>query len=663
MTSEFRETLLTIDLGGEQVEFVSMQAYEALAEEFDLDLQIVATLKELDLVPHLGEPVALALYENEELVRHFHGILTEATYLTEDGDGFHYNLKLKPFTHFMDGERGFAIYQEKTVIDIIKEVFDRAKVSDYELRTAASYETFEYCVQYAESDFNFISRLMEQEGLYYWFEHSEDKHLMVISDKASKHTAGSVADLAFNAAAGTAQSYRTGEGLGSKHVLEEWTERVASTGQMRVSLRDYDFKKPTKAVDGTATDKSQHPSDQKEHYDYPGQFIDKGRADRLSEVRLEEFRALRQTYAGVTAAKGMTAGATFKLDNHPTDRMNIEYMVISTSHIMRSQSYHSGTGNRDADIVNFVAIPAKTQFRAQRRTPKPRVVGVESAIVTGPTNETIYTDEYGRIKVRFHWDRSGSDDDKSTCWIRVSQTGGLGNVILPRVGHEVLVDFLHGDPDQPVVTGRVFNKEHMPVYELPANKSRALWRTLTYGEKAKSYPGAEELDTKAPFANEIRFEDKADSEEILVHAEKDMNVRVRFDTSTHIGHNEELKVGWDRQRYVKNDEKVEIDGSREYTLKKNEKNTITEGNRETTIKMGNDDLTVSQGNITVEASLGKIKIEAMQEIQLKVGMTTLTLKPTEATLKSLMTNIKADVMGEVSAGAVLTEKGALIKIN
>ena len=305
MTSEFRETQLTVDLGGEQVEFVGMQAHEALDEQFDLDLQIVATLKELDLVPHLGEPVALTLYENEEKVRYFHGILTEGTYLTEDGDGFHYNLKLKPFTHFMDGEHGFAIYQEKTVIDIIKEVFERAKVSDYELRTAASYETFEYCVQYAESDFHFITRLMEQEGLYYWFEHSENAHTMVICDKASKHRDGSVDFLVFNAAAGSAQSYRVGAELGSKHVLEEWTERVASTGQMRVSLRDYNFKEPTKAVDGTATDKRQHQDDKKEHYDYPGKFIDKGRADRLSEVRLEEFRAKRQTYVGVTTAKGM----------------------------------------------------------------------------------------------------------------------------------------------------------------------------------------------------------------------------------------------------------------------------------------------------------------------------------------------------------------------
>lgn len=665
MTSEFRETKLYIELGGEQVEFVGMQAHEALSEPFNVNLQIVSTLKELDLIPHLGEEISLTLSENDKPVRNFHGILTEGTYLYEDGDGFHYNLKVRPFTHFMDSQHGFAIFQKMTVVDIIKEVFTRANAREPKWRISGKYETLEYCVQYNESDFNFITRLMEQEGLYYWFEHTDTKHEMIICNSVVKHKAGSVADLAFNAAAGTAQSYETSDALGNKHILEEWTESVSSTGHERVSLRDYNFKKPEKAVDGVTTDKSQHLEDKKEHYEYPALVADENRAKRLSEVRLEEFRALRQTYSGVTSAKGVAVGSTFKLANHPTDRMNIEYMVTETSHIMRSQSYHSGTGNRDADIVNFTAIPASTQFRAERATPKPRVLGIESAIVTGPKDEEIFTDKYGRVKVRFHWDRSKSDDDKSTCWIRVSQTGGLGNLILPRVGHEVLVDFLHGDPDQPVVVGRVFNEGHMPTYTLPANKTRALWRTLSYGKQGK-YPNADdhggEIKSDAK-ANEIRFEDKGGKEEIFIHAERDMNVRVRYDTSTYVGHNEVLKVGYDRDRFVKNDEKVKIDGNREYELKKNEKNTITEGNRETIIDRGNDDLTVSQGNITVEASLGKIKIEAMQEIQLKVGMTTLTLKPTEATLKSLMTNIKADAMGEVSAGGILTEKGALIKIN
>jgi type VI secretion system secreted protein VgrG len=653
---------MTIDLGGEQVDYIALSAREELSNPFEIELQIVATLGELDLVPHIGKPVSIDVYEEQEVVRHFNGLLVEASHLMEDGEGFHYNLSLRPFTHFMSSRRGFAIFQERTVIDIIKDVFGAAGISDYELRVTASYEPLEYCVQYAESDFHFLSRLMEQEGLYYFFEHTARKHVMVICDKASTHKPGMHKTIAFNAAQATAQAYKVGDAIGGHHALNAWTERVGSTGHELVSLRDYDFKKPTKPVDGKASADGEHALDSQEHYDFPGQFITKERADRLSKVRLEEFRARRRTFVGRTSAKSLCAGCTVDVTNHPVSRFNGSYLIIATQHGLSRQSYHSGTNAQSDDEVTFLAIPAATQFRAARRTEKPRVVGVESAVVTGPKGETIYTDEYGRVKVRFHWDRTGSPDEKSTCWIRVSQTGGLGNIILPRVGHEVLVDFLHGDPDQPVVTGRVFNAEHMPIYPLPANKTRAVWRTLTYGEQT-AYSQAEKLDTGEPKANEIRFEDKGGKEELFIHAERDMNVRVRYDTSTHIGHNEELKVGYDRQRYVKNDEKVTIDGNRKYTLKKNEDNTITDGNRTTTISKGNDKLTIDMGNLTIKTSKGKVTIEAMQAIELIVGQTSLKLTPTGATLTSLMVNVKGNAMTEVSAGGILTEKGALIKIN
>ncbi len=662
MASEFRDISMSVNLGGEQVEYVAMSAHEELSNPFEIDVQIVATLSEIDLVPHVGKPVSIAVSEGFDVVRHFNGLLVQATHVREDGDGFHYSLSLRPFTHFMSSRRGFAIFQEMTVLDIIKKVFEAAKITDYELRVTDTYEPFEYCVKYAESDFNFLSRLMEQEGLYYFFEHSADKHLMVICDKASTHKAGRDDTVAFNAAAGSARSYQVSADLGGHHALNSWTEKVGSSGHELVSLRDYDFENPTKAVDGAATGEVEHPLDSQEHYEYPGQFITKARGDRLSRVRLEEFRARRRTFVGRTTAKSLCVGNTVTVSNHSVGRFNGEYLIIATQHALAAQSYNSGTGQTGHDEVGFLAIPAKTQFRAARRAPKPRVVGMESAIVTGPKGETIHTDKYGRVKVRFHWDRTGSPDEKSTCWIRVSQTGGLGNVILPRVGHEVLVDFLHGDPDQPVVVGRVFNAEHMPIYALPENKTRAVWRTLTYGAQ-DSYPNTEKLDTGEPKANEVRFEDKGGKEELFIHAERDMNVRVRFDTSTHIGHNETLKVGYDRERYVKNDEKVTIDGNRTYKLKKNEKNTITEGNRTTTIEKGNDELTISTGNLTIKTEKGKVTIEAMQSIELIVGPTKFKLTPTSASLEALNVNVKGNALTEISAGGILTEKGGMIKIN
>lgn len=661
MSTEFREITMGIDLGGEQVEYIGLSAREELSTPFEIELQIVATLGEVDLIPHIGKPVSIGVQEEGDIVRHFNGLLVEATHLMEDGDGFHYNLSLRPFTHFMSSRRGYAIFQEKTVIDIIKAVFASAGITDYELRISATYEPFEYCVQYAESDFHFLSRLMEQEGLYYFFEHSEKKHMMVICDKASTHKPGRHDTIAFNAAVGSSQAYTVSDKLGGFHALFSVTERITSTGHDTVSLRGYDFKKPTKPVDGKATADNWHQLDTQEHYDFPGEFIDPARGERLSKVRLEELRARRRTYVGRTSCKSLCVGNTVTITNHPSSSCNGEFLIIATQHELAKQSYNSGTGTSKDDI-GFLAIPADTQFRAARRTRKPRVVGVESAIVTGPKGETIYTDEYGRVKVRFHWDRTNSPDEKSTCWIRVSQTGGLGNIILPRVGHEVLIDFLHGDPDQPVVIGRVFNAEHMPVYALPGNKTRAVWRTLTYGEQT-AYSQAEKLDTGEPKANEIRFEDKGGKEELFIHAERNMNIRVRYDSSIHIGHNEDLKVGYDRQRFVKNDETVKIDGNRKYTLKKNETNEITEGSRKTTLKKGNDDLKIETGNLTIKTEKGKITIEAMQSIELIVGSTKLTLTQTGATLTSMKSEVQGTMKLDLKGGAMMTQTAGLIKIN
>lgn len=669
MTSENREVRLAVDLGGEQVEFVSLTAQEALSSPFEIELVVTSTLGELDLAPHIGERVGVTVYQDDEKVRYLNGYLTEAVFLRETADGFYYNLSLRPFLYFMDTASGFAIYQEKTVLDIIKDVFARIGFTDVEYLAAESYEPYEYCVQYSESDFNFISRLMEQEGLYYFFRHYEDRHEMVICDRHTQHQETPVGGLAFNPTAEVSQSYRASSQWGSKLYLRKWTERVASTGHERVSLRDFDFKKPSKAVEGRASDDAQHELDSYEHYEYPGHFIEDGRGQRLSKARLEEYRAMRRTYAAETTAKGLCTGTTVTVFQHPHDRFNRDYLVVSTTLALQSHSYRSGTGARDEDRLHFVAIPADTQFRAPAVTPKPRVVGLESAIVSGPEGETIYTDEYGRVKVRFHWDRSDTTGERSTCWIRVSQTGGLGNIILPRIGHEVLVDFLHGDPDKPVVTGRVFNKEHMPIYDLPANKTRALWRTLTYGEANQNPAETWKLDTDeghkgTPLANEIRFEDKAGDEEIFVHAQKYMNTRVRYDCSMHIGHDEEYKVGHDRYRWVQNDEKVEIEGNREYTLTENEKNTIKEGNRTTDIKRGNDELTLDIGNLTIKCEKGKILIEAMQEIKLQVGPTTsLTLTPAGAKLTSTKIDVDGKAMTQVSGGGMLIEKGGLVKIN
>jgi type VI secretion system secreted protein VgrG len=284
-------------------------------------------------------------------------------------------------------------------------------------------------------------------------------------------------------------------------------------------------------------------------------------------------------------------------------------------------------------MVVFEAVPAKIQWRAPMATPRPVVRGPETAIVTGPPGEEIYTDEFGRVKVRFHWDRAGTPGEKSTCWIRVSQTGGLGNIILPRVGHEVLVDFIGGDPDRPLVVGRVFNKEQMPIYKLPDHKTRALWRTKTYGQQG-SYGAAMSLDTGAPRANELRFEDKGGKEEVFLHAERDMNLRVRHKESHHIGLDQEIKIGGSRKARIEQTDTLDVGKS----IK------VTAG---TTIEM------TAATSITLKCGQSTIKIDptsvTIQTVKLKVQA------QATADVKSPMTTVKGDAM--------LTLKGGMTMIN
>ena len=321
-----------------------------------------------------------------------------------------------------------------------------------------------------------------------------------------------------------------------------------------------------------------------------------------------------------------------------------------TFHNITAERYRSGAGDGEESYnVVIETVPADTYWRAPQVTPKPVVHGLETAIVSGPDGEEIFTDEYGRIKVRFPWDRSDTPGSASTCWMRVSQTGGLGNIILPRVGHEVLVDFIAGDPDRPVVVGRVFNQSHMPVYALPDNKTRALWRTKTYGASASVSP-AKTLDTGCPDANELRFEDKSGAEEVFLHAQRDMNTRVRHVESHHVGLDQAIEIGQDRKEQVGRDEFVTIDRDRKVEVKSDDSLKVTK-------------------NLKVWAG-STIEVEAVSSITLKVGASTIKMEPASIKIESPQINVTANGMLEaksplttVKGDGMLTLKGGITMIN
>ncbi|WP_174278528.1 type VI secretion system Vgr family protein [Sphingomonas bacterium] len=666
--SDTRQTQMSIDLGGEQVVLERVAFHEALGQPFELTVDIIATLGEIDLLPHLGKPVTIHALEDDVPMRHFSGFITDGELMHDSGAGFHYRLIARPFTFLLSQNRDMAIFQDVSVPDIIGKIFAAAGQTNFKLQLSKTYAKRTYCVQYRESDWTFITRLMEEEGIYYFFQHDADKHTMIICDAPGAHATGKPAKLQFSQNARLitlAGSAQRGAGV-DQWFVHRLTERVSTRGEAQVTVRDFDFEKPERPLQAQAANAKQHPGDAREIYHYPGGFVDEGRGGALSTVRLAALRRDRQSYTGESQAISLATGTKVTVTDHPTGRFNQSYLIVGTHHTITTEQYVSGGhGEDEGTLVTFDAIPAGTPFHLPVATPRPVVQGLETAIVSGPAGEEIYTDEYGRVKVRFHWDRGDTAGEKSTCWIRVAQFGNLGSVVLPRVNQEVMVDFLGGDPDHPIVMGWVFNKGNMPVYDLPANKTKALWRTKRYGETGQ-YPDAQDLDTGAPGVNELRFEDKGGHEEVFLHAERDMNTRVRFQETHHVGQNQEEKVGHDRHAIVGRDESTEIGRDQNLTVKRDQNEEIK--NNRTVKVTGDDELKVTKSQtITVDE---EITIEAKKKITLKVGKSTiemslegisvagLTLKQ-EAKLQS---SSKALLM-ELKADAINTIGGGLVKIN
>ena len=650
---------MTIDLGGEQVLLERIECVEVLGKPFTMVVDIIAALGEIDLLPHLGKPVAIKVLEDDELRREFHGLVTEGEFRSETPSGFHYRLTARPFTFYMAQNSNFAIFQDKSALDIIKQVFDDAGASDVEFKISNSYAPRTYCVQYRESDFAFITRLMEEEGLYYYYKHSAERHTLVLCDSPGAHEQGSPPSLVFHPDTQTGFNIDSDKrSTHAKNFLQKLSERVSSNAETKVTMRDFYLETPQRPLQSESSLPGKHPFDNREVYTYPGLFTDEGRGTALSKVLNEALRHDRQVYHGESQATGLACGTKVAVTEHPTARLNAGYLVTRTYHSIVSEAYRTG-GNDAENIFNvrFDAIPAATPFRSPRATPRPTVDGLETAIVSGPDGEEIYTDEFGRVKVRFNWDRSGSAGEKSTCWIRVSQFGNLGSLILPRVGQEVMIDFLQGNPDQPVVVGWVFNKSLMPIYDLPANKTRALWRTKRYGDTG-AYPDTEELDTGKPGVNELRFEDKGGHEEVFLHAERDMNVRTRFDQTNHVGHDQGERVGNNRTARVGKNETTDIGQYQTLTVGADQTEEI-KANRKVKVD-ATDALSVGQSQ-TVDAGT-TIDISANQSITLRVGSSKVTITQQGVTIEGLMLENKATVEHKTSGVLVETRASATAKI-
>ena len=696
-----RLTKLKLRLGEEQFELVALNASEGLSQPFLVVIDVISKLGTFDLLPHLGKPAIVESLADGAHMRWFHGIITDGQLVGEaltavgrEAKGeYLYRLTLQPKAHFHGFGRDNRIFQDKSVRDIVKDVLGRCRIDfDERLQGPGADHVLKYCVQFGESDMAFASRLMEEHGIYYFYRHEEAKHVMVLCDNPGAHTAIDCGELPYNPlTGGIGNSVSEARGAGSQRVTD-WQEFLRTGGEAKATFRDYDFTRPGSKAEGVATGRSQHADDAIEVYDWPGRFYVDAQGKDLAEMLLESRRAQRASYQGNTSCTEVRPGYTFKLTRHPNSRFDAEYLIIGVHTTLAAEHYGAGGAGSAMTEVGFTAIPAATRFRAPQITPRPLARGPETAVVVGPQGEEIYVDKYGRIKVQFHWDRLGQNDDKSSCWIRVSQTGGLGNIIIPRIGHEVLVDFINGDPDRPIVVGRVFNASYMPVYPLPDNKTRAVWRSKTYKRTESNTPGdAKSFEGEKPAANEIRFEDKTDDEEFYIHAEKNMNTVVRYcdtlkvgkDQTIEIGKDQKLTVYQNRTKEVQQNETTTVFQNRTEEVRQNEKITIqmnrTEevtgdekvtihGNRDGQID-GNDTRKIT-GNLKIDVD-GSIQMTANQKIVLQCGASKIEISPSSIEISSVKLSAEGQATASISGGAKLdlsgggmaTLSGALVKIN
>jgi type VI secretion system secreted protein VgrG len=550
-TQRLRQVRFDSPLGPDVLLFERMTAVEDLSRPFEFEVRLLSKRSDIRPSEVLGQRGNVTLDKPRGGVsRYFNGMICRFEYVGVEEDFAVYHASLRPWLWLLTRNADCRIFQDKTVPDIIQTVFrDRGYSADFENKLTRSYRKWTYCVQYRETDFNFVCRLMEQEGIYYYFKHTDpQKHMLVLADSYSSHEPlPGYAKIPYMAPSGY-----SGE---DQERIFDWTvAQEVQTGSY--TLSDFDFEKPRAKLEARAKSTYESPNTIFMMYDYPGAYTAQPEGSSYAGVRIEEFAAQCERAVGKAHARGLAVGGLFTLEGAPRQDQDRQYLIGSATHLLQSDEYSTQRSRADAQVYRctFTAMDAKQPFRAPQVTPKPVAHGPQTAFVVGPGGEEIWTDKYGRVKVQFHWDRQGKNDENSSCWIRVAQVWAgkqWGGMFIPRIGQEVIVDFLEGDPDQPIITGRVYNGENMPPYALPDDQTKS---TL----KSNSSKGGGGF-------NEIRFEDKKGSEEFYVHAQKDMNTLVLNDRTVEVKGDEKVKI--DKTQKIDVGQTITVEAGQSITLK------------------------------------------------------------------------------------------------
>ena len=614
-------------LGEDELLLAGFTGEETVSRLFTFHLDLLSENGAIEAQELLGQPITVSVQLGDGSVRYINGIVSRFGAGGRDDDLFHYRAEVVPQLWVLTRRMNSRIFQEMTVLEIVEKVFKDGGLSEFRIDCIGQLVKREFCVQYRETDFDFVSRLLEDEGIYYFFEHEGDKHTMVLANTPNSHPP----------VPGPATIDFEPQQQVDEDVIGEWT-KVQELRSGKYTLWDYCFEKPDSHLDATVAG-----DNDLELYEFPGGHQKREDGEAYARVRLEAEEVLRETLRGAGTCRQMVAGHKFTLARHFSS--DGEYVLTSVSHAAQTGDYRSERGGSLDYRVDFTAIPIGVPFRPQRVTQKPVIRGTQTALVVGKKGEEIWVDKYGRVKVQFHWDREGKKDENSSCWIRVAMPWagkGWGSVSLPRIGNEVVVSFLEGDPDRPIIVGSVYNANQTVPFDLPGSG-------IQMGMKSRSSPGG-------GGHNEVTLTDTKGKEKITIHGQYDMSTTVLHDDT----------------QTVKNDRTITVDGKHTETIKKDTSITVTEGNLTLTIADGTATVTVKKAvtenfdatqattakkKISITSAEADIVLTASTEIKLVSGDSSLVLKK-DGTIKLIGKKVQIQGDDEVKVGGKKIEVSA-----
>jgi type VI secretion system secreted protein VgrG len=561
-----------------------MTGNEELGRPFSYQLELLSEDESITGAAVLGKGMTVKISLADESQRCIHGLCTRFSNVGRAGRYAMYEAELRPWIWLLSHSSDCRIFQNETVPNIIKTVFRDHGFSDVEDSLTETYKPLEYVVQYCETALNFVTRLMEATGIYYFFTHEEGKHTLVLADSQTAHLpAKGCEEVPYYPPDG--RHAREHDHFDDWHVEEQFR-----SGSYVVN--DFDFKRPNADLLATSVFPRGYPSSDLELYDYPGEYIDVADGETLAKVRMQAHQACYEEISGGGNVRGLNAGNLFTLTKFKRADQNRQYLIVALRSQLEIEDYESSGNSRGSSYhASIVAVPSATDYRMPVQSEKPFVMGPQTAIVTGKETDEIWTDEYGRVKVKFHWDRHGKSDENSSCWVRVAQQwagAGWGSIQIPRIGQEVVVEFLDGDPDRPLITGSVYNGYNKPPHELP---SKASISGIKSRSTKKGGPGD---------GNEIRFDDAKGEEELFVHAQRNYLEVVEKDRKVEIKGHHEIKIK--RAHTLEAGEKVEISAPTSITLKCGETASISIEPQMITLKLGAAMLVIDPSGVSIAPS-------------------------------------------------------------